>query len=238
LGDVALGTGGQNGPPGGGKQFNPLIHEKSPHLLQHARNPVNWYPWGPEAFAQARKENKPIFLSMGYSTCHWCHVMERESFEREDVAEILNKHFIAIKVDREERPGSPEQSRRAEPSKEQFYQRRIAELEKHNADFLAQVSKLTEQVARLSKNSSKPPSSDIVKPPKPDNPKGPRHQGGQPRHRGVNRPRFAPTRSTASKNFIRPRPKAKRLYKDLYAQYMRLYPALKDQFARMAELPA
>ena len=90
--------------PDGGEQFNRLIHEKSPYLLQHARNPVNWYPWGPEAFARARKENKPVFLSVGYSTCHWCHVMEYESFERQDVAEILNKHFIAIKVDREERP--------------------------------------------------------------------------------------------------------------------------------------
>ncbi|MBW8000452.1 MAG: DUF255 domain-containing protein [Planctomycetes bacterium] len=91
-------------PIDGGPEFNRLIHEKSPYLLQHARNPVNWYSWGPEAFEQARKENKPIFLSIGYSTCHWCHVMERESFEREDVAEIMNKYFISIKVDREERP--------------------------------------------------------------------------------------------------------------------------------------
>ena len=91
-------------PPDGGKEFNRLIHEKSPYLLQHARNPVNWYPWGPEAFAKARKENKPVFLSVGYSTCHWCHVMERESFERDDVAKILNEHYVAIKVDREERP--------------------------------------------------------------------------------------------------------------------------------------
>lgn len=83
---------------------NQLIHETSPYLLQHAHNPVDWFPWGPAAFAKARKENKPIFLSVGYSTCYWCHVMERESFEREDVAEILNKHFVAIKVDREERP--------------------------------------------------------------------------------------------------------------------------------------
>ena len=91
-------------PKDGGPEFNRLIHEKSPYLLQHARNPVNWYSWGAEAFEQARKENKPIFLSIGYSTCHWCHVMERESFEREDVAEIMNKYFICIKVDREERP--------------------------------------------------------------------------------------------------------------------------------------
>jgi uncharacterized protein YyaL (SSP411 family) len=83
---------------------NRLIHEKSPYLLQHAHNPVDWYAWGPEAFDAARKENKPIFLSIGYSTCHWCHVMERESFENEQIAAILNKYFVAIKVDREERP--------------------------------------------------------------------------------------------------------------------------------------
>ncbi|MBI2437505.1 MAG: thioredoxin domain-containing protein [Lentisphaerae bacterium] len=83
---------------------NRLAREKSPYLLQHAHNPVDWYPWGEEAFAKARKENKPIFLSVGYSTCHWCHVMERESFENEEIAAILNEHFVAIKVDREERP--------------------------------------------------------------------------------------------------------------------------------------
>jgi uncharacterized protein YyaL (SSP411 family) len=83
---------------------NPLIHEKSPYLLQHAHNPVEWYPWGEEAFRKARQEDKPIFLSIGYSTCHWCHVMERESFEQEHIAAILNEHFISIKVDREERP--------------------------------------------------------------------------------------------------------------------------------------
>lgn len=83
---------------------NHLIHDKSPYLLQHAHNPVNWYPWSEEAFNKARAENKPIFLSIGYSTCHWCHVMERESFEDEEVARILNKNFICIKVDREERP--------------------------------------------------------------------------------------------------------------------------------------
>ena len=85
-------------------QPNRLIHEKSPYLLQHALNPVDWRPWGEEAFAQARAENKPIFLSVGYSTCHWCHVMERESFESAAVAEILNRYFIPVKVDREERP--------------------------------------------------------------------------------------------------------------------------------------
>ncbi|MBN2129846.1 MAG: thioredoxin domain-containing protein [Sedimentisphaerales bacterium] len=83
---------------------NRLIHETSPYLLQHAHNPVDWYAWGPEAFDRARREDKPVFLSIGYSTCHWCHVMERESFEDEEVARILKEHFIAIKVDREERP--------------------------------------------------------------------------------------------------------------------------------------
>jgi uncharacterized protein len=83
---------------------NRLAHEKSPYLLQHAHNPVDWYPWGEEAFAKARHENKPIFLSVGYSTCHWCHVMAHESFENEDVAAIMNREFVNIKVDREERP--------------------------------------------------------------------------------------------------------------------------------------
>jgi uncharacterized protein YyaL (SSP411 family) len=85
-------------------KLNRLAKEKSPYLLQHAKNPVDWYPWGEEAFMKAEKENKPVFLSIGYSTCHWCHVMERESFEDEEVAGILNKNFVAIKVDREERP--------------------------------------------------------------------------------------------------------------------------------------
>lgn len=83
---------------------NRLIGEKSPYLLQHAHNPVDWYPWCDEAFAKAALEDKPIFLSVGYSTCHWCHVMAHESFEDEDIAFILNKYFISIKVDREERP--------------------------------------------------------------------------------------------------------------------------------------
>ncbi len=83
---------------------NHLKHSTSPYLLQHAENPVNWYPWCEEAFARAKAENKPIFLSIGYSTCHWCHVMAHESFEDEKTAEILNKHYISIKVDREERP--------------------------------------------------------------------------------------------------------------------------------------
>src|SRR5258708_36987233 len=83
---------------------NRLSHEKSPYLQQHAHNPVDWYPWGAEAFEKARKEQKPIFLSIGYSTCHWCHVMERESFENEATAAILNRNFVCIKVDREERP--------------------------------------------------------------------------------------------------------------------------------------
>lgn len=84
--------------------LNRLILEDSPYLLQHAHNPVNWYPWGEEAFAVAKAQNKPVFLSIGYATCHWCHVMERESFENEGTAAILNEHFIAIKVDREQRP--------------------------------------------------------------------------------------------------------------------------------------
>jgi uncharacterized protein YyaL (SSP411 family) len=83
---------------------NRLAKESSPYLLQHAHNPVDWYPWGAEAFEKARKEKKLVFLSIGYSSCHWCHVMERESFQAKDVAEILNKHFVCIKVDREERP--------------------------------------------------------------------------------------------------------------------------------------
>ena len=83
---------------------NRLAQEKSPYLLQHARNPVDWYPWGEEAFVKARKENKPIFLSVGYSTCHWCHVMAHESFESDEVAAIMNREFVNIKVDREERP--------------------------------------------------------------------------------------------------------------------------------------
>ena len=85
-------------------QPNHLIHEKSPYLIQHAHNPVDWYPWGDEAFAKARKENKPILLSIGYSTCHWCHVMERESFSNVETAAIMNKYLVCIKVDREERP--------------------------------------------------------------------------------------------------------------------------------------
>jgi uncharacterized protein len=83
---------------------NRLIHEKSPYLLQHAHNPVDWYSWGDEAFTKARTEQKPIFLSVGYSTCHWCHVMERESFENEKIAGLINEFFVPIKVDREERP--------------------------------------------------------------------------------------------------------------------------------------
>ncbi len=83
---------------------NRLANEKSPYLLQHAHNPVDWYPWGEEAFAKAKKENKPILLSIGYSTCHWCHVMERESFENEQIARLMNDWFVSIKVDREERP--------------------------------------------------------------------------------------------------------------------------------------
>ncbi len=101
---VSSGTalGGEN--PQKHKYTNRLIKSASPYLLQHAHNPVDWYPWSDEAFERARKEKKPIFLSIGYAACHWCHVMERESFENEEIAAILNEHFIAIKVDREERP--------------------------------------------------------------------------------------------------------------------------------------
>jgi len=87
-----------------GKTYNKLINEKSPYLLQHAENPVDWYGWGKEAFNRARKEDKPIFLSIGYSTCHWCHVMAHESFENPEIARLLNDVFVCIKVDREERP--------------------------------------------------------------------------------------------------------------------------------------
>jgi uncharacterized protein len=90
--------------PAASEHTNRLAHEKSPYLLQHAHNPVDWYPWGEKAFTKARRENKPIFLSIGYSTCHWCHVMAHESFESEEVAAIMNREFVNIKVDREERP--------------------------------------------------------------------------------------------------------------------------------------
>src|SRR5689334_585705 len=83
---------------------NRLARERSPYLLQHANNPVDWYAWGDDAFARARSEDKPIFLSIGYSTCHWCHVMEHESFENAAIADALNRDFVSIKVDREERP--------------------------------------------------------------------------------------------------------------------------------------
>ena len=86
------------------KYTNALIHETSPYLLQHAHNPVDWYPWGERHLQRARQEDKPILLSIGYSACHWCHVMEHESFENEDIARIMNENFINIKVDREERP--------------------------------------------------------------------------------------------------------------------------------------
>jgi uncharacterized protein YyaL (SSP411 family) len=91
-------------PPEGGRAANRLAGTRSPYLLQHRFNPVDWYPWGEEAFAKARREEKPIFLSIGYSSCHWCHVMERESFESGTIAKLLNESFVSIKVDREERP--------------------------------------------------------------------------------------------------------------------------------------
>ena len=97
-------TSGVHGSDGSSRSQNRLAHEKSPYLLQHAKNPVDWYPWGEEAFLQADRENKPVFLSIGYATCHWCHVMAHESFEDPEVAALLNRDFIAVKVDREERP--------------------------------------------------------------------------------------------------------------------------------------
>src|SRR5690606_23191861 len=84
--------------------MNQLIHESSPYLIQHAHNPVNWFAWGEAAFQKATEEHKPVLLSIGYSTCHWCHVMERESFEDEETAAFMNAHFINIKLDREEFP--------------------------------------------------------------------------------------------------------------------------------------
>src|SRR5689334_21312285 len=86
------------------RHTNRLIHETSPYLLQHAHNPVDWFPWGQEAFDKAKAEDKPVLLSIGYSACHWCHVMERESFEDEAIAALMNQYFVSIKVDREERP--------------------------------------------------------------------------------------------------------------------------------------
>lgn len=91
-------------PEDGGEEFNRLVFSQSPYLLQHARNPVDWWPWSEEAFEKARAEDKPVFLSVGYTTCHWCHVMEHESFEDEEVAKLINEKFIPVKVDREERP--------------------------------------------------------------------------------------------------------------------------------------
>jgi len=96
-------------PPDGGDRFNRLIFARSPYLLQHAENPVDWHQWGDEAFAIAKRADKPVFLSIGYATCHWCHVMEHESFEDDSVAEVLNRHFVSIKVDREERPDVDDQ---------------------------------------------------------------------------------------------------------------------------------
>jgi len=91
-------------PDGSATYTNRLFLESSPYLLQHAHNPVNWYPWGDEAFETAKRLNRPVLISVGYSTCHWCHVMEEESFEDTEIAEFMNKNYIAIKVDREERP--------------------------------------------------------------------------------------------------------------------------------------
>ena len=86
------------------KHTNRLSNETSPYLLQHSHNPVDWFAWGDEAFEKARKEDKPILLSIGYSACHWCHRLREESFENEEIAKLINEHFVSIKVDREERP--------------------------------------------------------------------------------------------------------------------------------------
>ena len=104
-GPVAAAVGHRsNNVAGSWKYTNRLIDETSPYLLLHAHNPVEWYPWGEEALRRARLEDKPIFLSIGYSTCHWCHVMEHESFEDPEVAKLMNRWFVCIKIDREERP--------------------------------------------------------------------------------------------------------------------------------------
>ena len=104
LGTLSMNTTSSDTSQHSGRPANQLAGETSPYLLQHAHNPVDWHPWGPVAIERARSENKPIFLSIGYSACHWCHVMERESFENPAIAAIMNEHFINIKVDREERP--------------------------------------------------------------------------------------------------------------------------------------
>jgi len=104
LSHFSFGADPQGSPEAKWQYTNHLINEKSPYLLQHAHNPVDWYPWKEEAFAKAKQENKPIFLSIGYSTCHWCHVMERESYSDPAIAKIMNSNFVCIKVDREERP--------------------------------------------------------------------------------------------------------------------------------------
>jgi len=106
------------------QQGNHLVYEKSPYLLQHAYNPVDWYPWGDKALAKAKAEDKPIFLSIGYSTCHWCHVMAHESFENQEIADFLNANFISIKVDREERPGIDQIYMAATPGND--WKRRLA----------------------------------------------------------------------------------------------------------------
>ena len=118
----ALGSAQENSPSPG---RNHLAGEKGPYLQQHAANPVWWWTWSKEALAEARRQDKPIFLSIGYSTCHWCHVMERESFSQEDVAQVLNASFIAIKVDREERPDVDEISRKLPFSPSSFMRARV-----------------------------------------------------------------------------------------------------------------
>ena len=101
---ISFAAGGKKSRANESQYTNHLVNEKSPYLLQHAHNPVDWYPWGEQAFTKARKEKKPIFLSVGYSTCHWCHVMERESYSDPEIAKAMNANFVCIMVDREERP--------------------------------------------------------------------------------------------------------------------------------------
>src|SRR3982074_2860563 len=106
LGSYIRRGGGGPGPeaPPKTRPANRLARETSPYLLAHAHNPVDWYPWGPEALEKARKDDKPIFLSIGYSSCHWCHVMEKKVFSNPEIARYMNEHFVNVKVDREERP--------------------------------------------------------------------------------------------------------------------------------------
>jgi uncharacterized protein YyaL (SSP411 family) len=153
-------------PPDGGERFNRLIFATSPYLLQHAENPVDWYQWGEAAFAKAKAEEKPLFLSIGYATCHWCHVMAHESFEDREVAEVLNRHYVAIKVDREERPDIDDQFMAVAqmmtgsggwplqvimtPDRQPFFT--VTYLPKHGRSGMPGLIELLEQIAELWRN--------------------------------------------------------------------------------------